>query len=68
MGWGHPGSSNVPYDTWFQGWIDPPKTVTGSGVVNDSTSIPAKPLPRAKTPLNPLPKLPAPAPTPKFPK
>ncbi len=68
MGWGHPGSSNVPYDTWFQGWIDPPKTVTGSNVANDSTTVPAKPLPRAKGPLTPLPKLPGPAPTPRFPK
>ncbi len=68
MGWGYPGSSNVPYDTWFQGWIDPPKTATSSNVANGSAQAPPKALPRAKKPINPQKKLPGPAPSPIFPK
>lgn len=59
MGWGHPGSSNVPYDTWFQGWIDPPKYSTAVTTMNGSASIPKpapKPLPTTDKPLNPKPK------------
>jgi len=61
MGWGHPGSSNVPYDTWFQGWIDPPKYVTAVTTVNGSATTPKpapKPLPKTNKPLNPTPKQP----------
>lgn len=69
MGWGHPGSSNVPYDTWFQGWIDPPKTATqSSNQTNESTTVPRKPLPKANKPLNPPRKLPGGPITPIFPK
>lgn len=69
MGWGHPGSTNVPYDTWFQGWIDPPRVVSqSSNQANGSATAPAKPLPRANKPLNPQPKLPGKLPTPSFPR
>lgn len=69
MGWGHPGSSNVPYDTWFQGWIEPPRVVSqSSGQANDAASAPVTPLPRANKPLNPQPKLPGNLPPPSFPR
>ncbi|MGH1347505.1 MAG: fascin domain-containing protein [Nannocystales bacterium] len=68
MGWGHPGSTNVPYDTWFQGWIDPPQVVSqSSNEANDSASAPVAPLPRANKPLNPQQNLPGNLPPPTFP-
>ncbi len=69
MGWGHPGSSNVPYDAWFQGWIDPPATATQtSNQANGSATAPKAPLPKANKPLNPTQKLPGGPLTPTFPR
>jgi hypothetical protein len=51
MGWGKPGSVNVPYDTWFQGWIDPPAYTTAVTTVNASATAPKPPLVKAKKPI-----------------